>query len=104
MIAQPCDDRDVRVEQRRQRADDARLRLAALAEEHHVMAGEDGVLDLRDDRVVEADDAGQDALAAASLRQQVAPHLSRTGRTWYPLRLSSPSVLARCIGDHLSTY
>ena len=39
-----------------------RLRLAALAQEDDVLAGEDGVLDLREDRVVVADDAVEDGL------------------------------------------
>src|SRR6267143_1858700 len=40
-----------------QLARDARLRLAALAEQDDVLAGQDGVLDLRDDRGLVADDA-----------------------------------------------
>ncbi len=40
-----------------ERADDARLRLAALTEEDHVVAGEERVRQLRQDRVVVADDA-----------------------------------------------
>ena len=53
----------VRVEQRGERAEDARLGLAAQAEQDEVVAREDGVDDLRDDRVVVADDAGEERLA-----------------------------------------
>ena len=42
-----------------------RLGLAALAEEHDVLAGEDGVLDLRDHRLLVADDGGEERLPAA---------------------------------------
>jgi hypothetical protein len=46
------DDRHPLVEQRHERANHAGLRLAALAEEHHVVAGEHRVGELRDDGVV----------------------------------------------------
>jgi hypothetical protein len=51
------------------------LRLPALAEEDHVMAREDRVLDLGDDGLVVADDAGQDALAPREPSEEVLPHL-----------------------------
>ena len=51
-----ADDREPVVEQADQGAGHARLRLAALAEEDEVLAGEDRVLDGRHDRVVVADD------------------------------------------------
>ncbi len=55
----------VGVEQRGERAQDAGLGLAAQAEQDEVVAREDGVDDLRDDRVVVADDAGEEAFAFA---------------------------------------
>ena len=53
------DDRRPLVEQADEGADQAGLALPALAEQHEVVAGEQGALDLGDDGVVEADDAGQ---------------------------------------------
>ena len=53
----------VGVEQRGERAEDARLGLTAEAEEDEVVAREDGVDDLGDDGVVEADDAGEEGFA-----------------------------------------
>ena len=51
------------VEQRRQRAQDAGLRLAAQPEKNEVVARQDGVDDLGTDGVVVADDAGKQRLA-----------------------------------------
>ena len=73
------DDRDLVVQQVDQGADDAGLRLAALAEEDDVLAGEDRVLELRDDGVFEAEDAGEHVLALAHLVDQVAAHLLLDG-------------------------
>jgi hypothetical protein len=69
------DHRHELVEQRGQRADDTALCLPALAEKDHVVAGEDGVLDLGDDGVFVPDDAGKDALAGAEAGDQILPHL-----------------------------
>ncbi len=63
-----------------QGADEARLRLAALAQEDDVLAGEDGVLELRDDGFFEAVDAGEQLLAACHLADQVAAHLFLDGQ------------------------
>src|SRR6185312_5428657 len=63
------------VEEADQHARHARLGLAALAEEDQVLAAEDGVLDLRDDGVVVADDAGQERLAAPQARDEVVAQL-----------------------------
>ena len=51
---------EMRVEQRGESAQDARLRLAAQAEQDEVVPREDGVDDLRDDGVFVADDAGEE--------------------------------------------
>ncbi len=59
------------VQQADERADEAGLALAALAEQHDVVAGEQRALDLGDHRVVEADDAGQGRLAGAEPANEV---------------------------------
>ena len=53
------DDGHLLVEQADERAHDPALGLAALPEKDHVMAGDDGVGQLRQDGLVVADDAGQ---------------------------------------------
>jgi hypothetical protein len=58
-----AEDRQPLVEQADQQPRHTGLGLPALAEEHEVVAGQDRVLDGRDDGVVEADDAGQDVAA-----------------------------------------
>ena len=58
-----------------ERADHARLRLAALAEEDDVLAGEDRVLELRHDGLLVAEDAGEQRPPFADARDQVAAHL-----------------------------
>ena len=57
------DDRQPLVEQAHERTSHPRLGLAALAQEHHVVAGQDGVLDGRDDRFAVPDDARERLLA-----------------------------------------
>jgi hypothetical protein len=47
--------------------------LAALAEKDDVLAAQDGVLDLRDDAVLVADDAGEERLSALQARDQIVP-------------------------------
>ncbi len=63
------------VEQRRQRAENARLGLAAQAEQDEVMPREHGVHQLRHDRVVVADDAGEQRVFPAQVFRQVVAHL-----------------------------
>ena len=60
------DDRRPLVEQPDQGADQPGLALAALAEQHQVVAGEQGPLELGQDGVVEADDAGEAVLAGGA--------------------------------------
>jgi hypothetical protein len=67
------------VEQADERADDARLRLAPLAEEDDVVAGEQRVLELGQHRVVEADDPVDQGLAGGDARQGVRPDLLLDG-------------------------
>ena len=57
------DDRHPLVEQAGERADHAGLRLAALAQEDHVVAGEQRVLELRQDGVLVAEDPVDERLA-----------------------------------------
>ena len=70
------------VEQLGQQPEDARLGLAAQAEEEQVVLREDGVDDLRDDRVAVADDAGEQLFAGLELADDVAAQLvlDRHGR------------------------
>jgi hypothetical protein len=67
--------RQLLVEQPDQHPGDPRLGLTALAAEDEILAAEDRVLDLRDDRIVVADDARQKRLAAPQARDEVVPHL-----------------------------
>ena len=56
------DNRNLLVEQIRQLADNATLRLAAQAEQDQVVPRENRIYQLRDDRFVLADDAGKQFL------------------------------------------
>ena len=67
------------VQQVDERADEAGLRLAALAQEDDVLAGEDRVLELRDHRLFITEDAGKQLLAFAHLLDQIASHLLLDG-------------------------
>ncbi len=69
MISLPGDDRHPLVEQVDELADDARLRLAALAEEDHVVTGEQRVRELREHGVLVTDDTVDER---SLLRQQLA--------------------------------
>ena len=69
------DDRRLLVEQRRQATHQPRFRLPALAKQHDVLPAEDGVDELRNHRVVVADDARKQRPALPQLGDQVAPHL-----------------------------
>ena len=63
------------VEQADQQAGHPCLGLPALAEEHEIMAGQDRVLDGRDDRVLIPHDAGQDLAAVGKARDEVRAEL-----------------------------
>ena len=69
------DDRHPLVEQVHERADQAGLGLAPLAQEDDVVAGQEGVLELGDDRVLIAQHAREQWLAGADLGDRVAPQL-----------------------------
>src|SRR5438132_2887661 len=73
------DHRDLLVQQRDERPDQTALRLAALTEEDDVLAGEDRVFHLRDDRSFEPDDAGEQLLIGLDLAHQVLAHLLLDG-------------------------
>ena len=66
------DDRHPLVEQLGERADHAGLRLAALAEEDHVVAGDERVLELRQHGVLVADHAVDERPALGDARDRVA--------------------------------
>ena len=57
------------VEEVDERAHDPTLRLSPLAEHDYVVAGYDGVRELRQNSFVVADDAGQERLAGAKARE-----------------------------------
>ena len=59
------------VEKIHEGADETGLALAALAEEHDVMAGEQGPLDLRSHRLIEADDAWEGVVAIGESLDEV---------------------------------
>ena len=67
--------RDPFVEQPGEAADDAGLGLAALAEEDHVVTGEEGVLQLGQDGVLVANEAGDDRLTGRDAPGRVAADL-----------------------------
>ena len=73
MLAQlgAVDHRRPLVEQADERAQQPGLALAALAEQHDVVAGDQRPLQLRDDGVVEAEDAGPRVAALGQRGQQV---------------------------------
>src|SRR5207248_5520122 len=72
------------VEQADEQTRHARLRLPALAEEHDVLAGEDRVLDLREDALLVADDPREDRLAALEPADQVVAQLLLDRRRLVP--------------------
>ena len=69
------DVRHLRIEQRRQGAQDAALGLAAQSQQNEIVARKNGVDDLRHDRVVVADDAGENRAALTEFHDQVVAHL-----------------------------
>ena len=69
------DDRRPLVEQLHQRADDAGLGLAPLAEEDDVVPGQEGVLQLGKDGLVVAQQPGDDRLPGGHAGHGVRPHL-----------------------------
>jgi hypothetical protein len=69
------DDRHRLVEKADERAQDARLRLTAQAEQDEVVSRQDRVDDLRHDRLLIADHAGEERAAAGEAREQVLAHL-----------------------------
>jgi len=56
------------------------LGLASLAEQYQVLAGQEGILDLGYDRVLEADDTGEKLLAALDLSDEVLTDFLFDGR------------------------
>ena len=95
------------VEQAGERAQDAALGLAAQAEQDEIVARQHRVDDLRDDRVVVADDAGEERAAGAEARDEVLAHFV-AHRT--PLdaagvdRRAEFSESRRSCGSHRASY
>ena len=81
------DDRHPLVEQTRERADHARLRLPSLAEEDHVVARQQRVLQLRHHRVLVARHAREQRLARSNLLDGVLANLLLDGPR-HPPRLA----------------
>ncbi len=75
MLAQlgSCDHRRPLVEQPGQRAQQPRLALAPLAEQHHVVPGDQGAFQLREHGVLEAEDARPRVTALGQRGQQIFP-------------------------------
>ena len=70
---------DVFVQQGDQGSNQPALRLAALTEEDDVLAGQDRVFHLGNNRSLEADDAGEELLRGFDLAHQVLAHLLLDG-------------------------
>ena len=71
----PFDDGNVLVQEIRHRSDQPRLGLAALPQEDQVVAREDRVLQLRQDRIFIADDPWEQLLPFPELPNEVLPQL-----------------------------
>ncbi len=69
------DGRHALVEELDELADDAALGLTAQTQQNQVVPREDGVDDLRDDRLVVADDAGENLFARAQFAEEVGAQL-----------------------------
>jgi hypothetical protein len=80
----PRDRRHHLVEKADQRAHDAALRLAALAEKDDVVSADDRVRQLRQYGLVVADDSRQQLLAGTQPREEVATHLLLHGLATVP--------------------
>jgi hypothetical protein len=80
------DDRRPLVEEPGQRSDQASLALAALTEQHQVVAGQQGAFDFRRDGLVESHDAGQRRLARREAGDEVGADLGLDGSVDVPGR------------------
>src|SRR5262249_33071893 len=80
------------------RAREAALRLATLTEEDEVLAREQRILDLREDRFLVADDSGEDALAALERPDEVLADLGLDGARRVPAlpQLADGARLGHC--------
>ena len=65
------DDRNLRVEQSDKRANQPRLCLTPLAQQNNVLAGDNSVFDLRQNRILIADDPREKFLAGTDARHEV---------------------------------
>ena len=80
----PGEDGDLLVEQCRQRAQDAALRLTPQAEQDEVVARQNGVDHLRHHGILEPDYAGEDLLLRLEHADEVVPHLVLDGAEMHP--------------------
>ena len=88
--------RQVLVQERRQRAQDPALRLAAETEEDKVVPRQDGVDQLGNDRLVVADDAGEERVSRRQLPDEVVADfvLHRAPRKGVRRGIARPSQIA----------
>src|SRR2546426_6767031 len=77
----PREDRDLLVEQRDERAQDAALRLPPQAQQDEVVPGEDPVDELRDHGVLIAHDPGEEEGAVLEQADEILPQLVLDGAT-----------------------
>src|SRR5690606_29243734 len=96
------DDGHPLVEQRGDRTDHAALRLTSLTEEDHVVAGEQGVLELREHGVLVAEHAWEERVAPADLRDGVLANLV-FDRARHPARRAQLAEGGRTIGHQLAS-
>src|SRR5450759_3603878 len=73
------DHRNLLVEETYERTQEARLRLSTQAEEDNVVPRQNRVLERGQDRLLVAEDAGEDVLAALQLLDEVVAHLVLDG-------------------------
>ena len=91
-ISRFAHDRNALVEEAGEGAEDPALGLAAQAEENEMVPRQNGVDQLRDDRVLVADDAGQQGIsrfqAAEEVGAELVPHASAAERRLGPRALA----------------
>ena len=95
--------RHLRIEQRRQRSQDAAFGLAAQSEQNEIVARKNGVDDLRHDRVVVADDARKHrgvAVLAQARSQVFAQFILDPARAQTLFGESTAAQITQCARKH----
>ena len=91
--------RHVRIEKRRQSAQDAAFGLATQPEQNEIVARENGVDDLRNNRVIVADDAGKNwsvAVLAQTRREIIAQFIFHAASAQTFFRKRTAAQFAEC--------